>query len=277
MKTAYLYIILFFTTQFQAQEIALMTYNIRLDVTSDGENSWPNRKEKVAQLIHFHEPDILGIQEGLPHQVDFLKNALTNYVAFGQGRDGHQNGEHSTVFYKKERFELLSHETFWLSETPNKVTKGWDAALNRICTFGLFKDKKTNKVFYVFNTHFDHVGEVARSKSAQLIHQKITEINTQHVPVILMGDFNLEPTAEPLQFLSNHYWHSKHHAKLKYNEGGTFNAFAFHQPIPKEKEIDHIFVSKEKVEIHKYAVLNDSYECKYPSDHFPVWVELTLK
>ena len=99
MKTAYLYIIMFFTTQFQAQEMTLMTYNIRLDVISDGENSWPNRKEKVAQLIHFHEPDILGIQEGLPHQVDFLKNALTNYGAFGQGRDGHQNGEHSTVFY----------------------------------------------------------------------------------------------------------------------------------------------------------------------------------
>lgn len=265
-------IVLMISNQIFSQEIKVMTYNIRLDIASDGENSWQKRKEKVSDLIKFYEPDIFGIQEGLPHQVQFLDSVLSDYTVFGKGRDGEKTGEHSSIFYKSEKLELIEFDTFWLSETPNNVSKGWDAALNRICTYGLFRDKKTKRLFWVFNTHFDHIGEIARSKSVQLIHHKITQLNSQNFPVIIMGDFNLEPQSQPILFLSDRYIHSKMQSKLIYNSGGTFNAFEFHKPV--NREIDYIFVSKKSFDIKKYAVLTDSYSCKYPSDHFPVLIEL---
>lgn len=274
MKNTLLFLLMILSNENFGQELKVMTYNIRLDIDSDGENSWPNRKEKVSDLIQFYEPDIFGIQEGLPNQVQYLDSVLTEYKAFGAGRDGGLKGEHSSIFYKKNTYELIEFDTFWLSETPYEVSKGWDAALNRICTFGLFKNKETKQFFWVFNTHFDHVGEIARAKSAQLIHQKVSQVNKKDYPIVIMGDFNLEPNSEPILFLSNQYIHSKSVSKLSYNSGGTFNAFDFHKPISKEREIDHIFVSKKSFEVKKYAVLTDSYSCKYPSDHFPVFVEL---
>ncbi len=276
MKKIALVLLMIISNPFFGQELSVMTYNIRLDLASDEENSWPNRKEKVTDLIKFYEPDIFGIQEGLPHQVQFLNMVLSDYNVFGKGRDGGQNGEHSSIFYKSDKFELIDFDTFWLSETPDQVSKGWDAALNRICTYGLFKDKKTKQLFYVFNTHFDHIGKEARNKSAQLIYQKSTQLNTGNYPVIILGDFNLAPESEPILFLSDQYVHTRRDSKLTYNSGGTFNAFEFHKPINDDKEIDHIFVSKKSFEIKKYAVLTDSYFCKYPSDHFPVLVELTF-
>jgi len=274
MKKIILVVLMMVSNYFFGQDLKVMTYNIRLDLARDGENSWSNRKENVSNLINFYEPDIFGIQEGLPHQVQFLDSILLGYKVVGEGRDGGKNGEHSSIFYKSSKFELIECDTFWLSETPDEVSKGWDAALNRICTYGIFKDNETKQLFYVFNTHFDHVGEVARNNSAQLIHQKVSQLNTKDYPVMIMGDFNLEPQSEPILFLSNQYNHVKSDAKLIYNSGGTFNGFEFHKPILKEKEIDHIFVSKKSFEIKKYAVLTDSYSCKYPSDHFPVLVEL---
>jgi endonuclease/exonuclease/phosphatase family metal-dependent hydrolase len=274
MKKIILVVLMMVSNYFFGQDLKVMTYNIRLDLASDDENSWSNRKENVSNLINFYEPDILGIQEGLPHQVQFLDSMLLGYKVVGEGREGGKNGEHSSIFFKSRKFELIECDTFWLSETPDEVSKGWDAALNRICTYGIFKDNETELLFCVFNTHFDHVGEVARNKSAQLIHQKVSQLNTKDYPVIIMGDFNLEPQSEPILFLSNQYNHVKSDAKLIYNSGGTFNGFEFHKPILKEKEIDHIFVSKKSFEIKKYAVLTDSYSCKYPSDHFPVLVEL---
>ncbi|RAR50270.1 endonuclease/exonuclease/phosphatase family protein [Flavobacterium lacus] len=274
MKKIILVVLMMVSNYFFGQDLKVMTYNIRLDLARDGENSWSNRKENISNLINFYEPDIFGIQEGLPHQVQFLDSILLGYKVVGEGRDGGKNGEHSSIFYKSSKFELIECDTFWLSETPDEVSKGWDAALNRICTYGIFKDNETKQLFCVFNTHFDHVGEVARNKSAQLIHQKVSQLNTKDYPVMIMGDFNLEPQSEPILFLSNQYNHVKSDAKLIYNSGGTFNGFEFHKPILKEKEIDHIFVSKKSFEIKKYAVLTDSYSCKYPSDHFPVLVEL---
>lgn len=272
MNKTILLLMIFFSGQIFCQNLKVMTYNIRLDIASDGENSWSNRKEKVFGLIKFHQPDIFGIQEGLPNQVEFLDSILVDFDVIGKGRDGGQKGEHSSIFYNIEKFEVITSNTFWLSETPLKISRGWDAALNRICTYALFRDKKANKFFWVFNTHFDHVGEIARSKSAQLIHQKISELNKHNYPVIIMGDFNLEPETEPILFLSINYLNVKKAAKFVYNSSGTFNAFDFYKPVT--KEIDYVFVSKESFLVESYAVITDSNSCKYPSDHFPVLVEL---
>jgi endonuclease/exonuclease/phosphatase family metal-dependent hydrolase len=271
MKNYFILLFLLFSLMVESQNYKVMTYNIRLDVASDGENTWNLRKDHVAGLLQFYQPDILGIQEGLPHQVHYLDSLLIDYQVIGQGRDGGKKGEQSAIFYNHQTFDVLESDTFWLSETPEKVSKGWDAQLNRICTYGLFKNKTTKEVFWVFNTHLDHVGVVAREKSAQLIHQMIESKNSKKYPVVVMGDLNSEPITNQVMFLSEKYLNAKKEAALVYNATGTFNGFDFFKPVT--TEIDYIFLSKEKITIQKYAVLTDSYNCKYPSDHFPVLVE----
>jgi len=172
-----------------AQNLKIMTYNIRYDNPNDGENAWPNRKEHLFSQLAFYEPDVLGIQEALPHQVVEMANALPNYSNVGMARDGVGKGESSNIFYKKTRFEVLQQNTFWLSETPDVISKGWDAALNRVCTYVILKDKKSEKVIYVFNTHLDHLGELARNNSIQLILSKIKSLNSKNHPVFFFGGF----------------------------------------------------------------------------------------
>ena len=128
-----------------AQNLKIMTYNIRLDIAIDGENDWSHRKDFFTSQIQFYEPDIFGIQEATPNQVIDISNALSQYNHIGIGREGVGKGESSNIYYKKERFSVTNETTFWLSETPNEISKGWDAACNRVCTFALFEDLKSNK------------------------------------------------------------------------------------------------------------------------------------
>ncbi len=251
-----------------------MTYNIRYDNPEDGENSWLKRKEFLSDQIAYNNPNILGIQEGLHHQVHYLDSVLVDYSYIGIGRaDGKTKGEYSAVFYNSKNLNVLKEGTFWLSETPNEISVGWDAAMERICTYGLFENKLTNEKFWVFNTHFDHIGDVARVNSASLILKKIEEFNFDNLPVIVMGDFNLKPDAEPIQLLLKALNDSKHISLAKpFGPSGTFNGFKFNQPVL--DRIDYIFTSKDQVHVLKYAVLSNSKDCKYPSDHLPVLVEL---
>lgn len=159
---------LFITLQGISQPLKLMTYNVRLDVAVDGENKWDNRKELFTGLIKFHEPDILGIQESLPNQVNYLASNLLNFRHVGIAREGLNKGESSSIFYNFYRLELNESNTFWLSPTPDIVSKGWDASYLRVCTYALFTDKKTGRKFWVFNTHLDNNGIIARKKSIEL-------------------------------------------------------------------------------------------------------------
>lgn len=260
-----------------AQKLKLMTYNIRLDLASDGENAWPNRKEHWASQVTFYEPDIFGIQEALPHQVTDIAALLANYSYIGIGRDGIGKGESSNIFFKKKRFKVVQESTFWLSETPDTISKGWDAALNRVCTYALLEDTKTKQTFWVFNTHLDHIGETARTNSIQVILSKIQQLNTKNYPVFFMGDFNSEPTEDRIIKLKREMQDSRDICKEKpFGPSGTFNAFKHNEPVT--KRIDYIFLSKDNPFIvEKYAVLSDSKELRYPSDHLPVFIELELK
>ena len=175
---------------FAQTEVKVMSYNIRLNVESDGENKWDFRKDRVANLINYYEPDFIGGQEVTHGQLIDLTDRLPNYSFIGVGRDdGKEKGEYSCIFYKKEKYKLLQQSTFWLSPTPDSISKGWDAAIVRVCTYGLFKDIKTKKQFWVFNTHFDHIGKEARLESSKLIVEQIKRLNTKNYPVILSGDF----------------------------------------------------------------------------------------
>ncbi|MEP0365349.1 MAG: endonuclease/exonuclease/phosphatase family protein [Cyclobacteriaceae bacterium] len=256
-----------------AQSITMMTYNIRLSLASDGPNAWDNRKENVAGQIQFYESDIFGIQEGLPEQVDYLDSALQDYNFIGAGRDdGERKGEFSAIYFKSEKFKLLQSGTFWLSPTPDKPSKGWDAAYPRVCTYGQFQNLKSKEKFWVFNTHFDHVGDKARKESARLILKKIGNLNHEGLPVILSGDLNLTPDQAPIQALAAEMKDSRLASKTApFGPEGTWNGFDFNSPL--DRRIDYIFVSMD-VKVNKYAVLTDSQDQNFLSDHLPVFVEI---
>jgi endonuclease/exonuclease/phosphatase family metal-dependent hydrolase len=258
----------------KAQSLSAMTYNIRYATTNDGDNQWEKRKEFLTDQISFYAPDIFGIQEGLQHQVDFIDEQLAMYDFIGVGRDdGDKKGEYCAIFYNKKKLDLLGQSTFWLSTSPEKVSVGWDAAMERICTYGFFMEKETGAMFWVFNTHFDHIGVLAREKSSELIVQKIREINKDNLPVILMGDFNLNDQSKAIIYLSSSLNDSRNISlNSPFGPYGTFTGFKFHEPV--KDRIDYIFCSKENIQVEKYAVLTDSKGSKYPSDHFPVYVEV---
>jgi endonuclease/exonuclease/phosphatase family metal-dependent hydrolase len=260
-----------------AQEITCMTYNIRFDNPADGENRWDARKKNLVRLLREHDPDVFGIQEGLNHQVRYIDSLLEDYCFFGNGRDdGKDAGEFCAVFYKKSRFQLLQQGLFWLSETPGVPSRGWDAALNRICVYGMFKSINSRHRFLVFNTHLDHIGVLAREKSIELILEKANELNTDHVPVIILGDFNLEPDDQTIQRMLNRYQDSRLVCRGdRSGPEGTFNDFRF--DIPVTKRIDYIFVSKGKSKIKNYSVIADANNGLYPSDHFPVFAVVKLR
>jgi endonuclease/exonuclease/phosphatase family metal-dependent hydrolase len=261
-------------TSVNAQSLKAMTYNIRLDVASDGINAWPLRKDFFASQIQFYEPDILGVQEAMPHQVEDLEQLLPQYKQVGMGREGVGKGESSNIFYKKEMFKVLQTSTFWLSETPELISMGWDAACHRVCTYALFQEVKTNQLFWVFNTHLDHIGNQARTKGLELILSKIKQLNTKNQAVILMGDFNSEPHEERIVALKKMMNDSRDISMNKpFGPSGTFNNFEHNTAVT--ALIDYIFIAKKSnLKVKKYAILSDSKDLKYPSDHLPVYVEL---
>ncbi|PKP09748.1 MAG: endonuclease/exonuclease/phosphatase [Bacteroidetes bacterium HGW-Bacteroidetes-4] len=273
MKTLFLFFCVVLCSGITAgQTLKVMTYNIRLDLSSDSSNAWPNRKELVLDVIRFYEPAIFGVQEALPHQMQYLDSALPNFAFVGMGRDGGQQGEFSALFYNKNRFSVFEQATFWLSETPDVAGKGWDAAFPRICTHALFLDKETQQIFWVFNLHLDHVGEKARLKSVKLVQQRIAKLNNDGLPVILMGDFNASPDNEVIKWVSGFMKNTRDCSVFNYGTAATFNGFRFDEPPT--QCIDYIFVSPGAFTVEKHAVINDSNGGRYPSDHFPVLVEL---
>lgn len=276
MKKSILSTILFlvFLMSIQAQDIRVMSYNIRFNNPKDGPNAWSERKEDLLNQVLFSEASILGIQEGLLDQVQYLDQALPDFDYVGIGRDdGKTAGEFSALFYNSKQYKLLDSGTFWLSPTPEKPSKGWDAALNRVCTYARFKSKKGKK-FWVFNTHFDHVGKVARVESVKVILQQISTLNAKNEPVILMGDFNLPPESEAIQNVTNILKDTYTSTQLPpLGPNGTFNGFSWTSEI--NRRIDYIFVSPD-IQVKHMAILTDSKAQRYPSDHFPVLAKLRL-
>ncbi|SHG21513.1 endonuclease/exonuclease/phosphatase family protein [Flagellimonas flava] len=276
MKKAFLLLSLFTATLAIGQSLGVMSYNIRYDNPQDGENRWDNRKEHLISQLNFYAPDVFGTQEGLLHQLGDLKNGLNAYGYVGVGRDdGKEKGEFTAIFYHQETVELLKDNTFWLSLTPDKPSKAWDAALPRICTYSLFKMKESGRQFYVFNTHFDHIGEQARLESSLLILSKIKQLNTGGLPVILMGDFNMDPNSTGYSSITKEMkdCHIEVGAKA-YGPGGTFNGFDITKPT--DRRIDYIFVS-DGFKPLKSAIFSTVFNGLYPSDHFPVYTELDFE
>ena len=262
--------------------IRVMTFNVRVDVPSDGENAWSHRKEMVASTIRFHHADLVGIQEGLIGQVKDLAELLPMYSWVGVGRDdGKEAGEFTAIFYLKSRFEYRKGSTFWLSESPDRPGLGWDAACNRTVTWALFKDRIKNKEFYHFNTHLDHAGTIARKESAQLLLSSIQRIAGSE-PVIVTGDFNSEPESDVYQIMTQgSIDHTKielqdsEHESLFAHHGPhtTFNGFDLEKLKKDQRVIDYIFITPH-FDVINHGTLTDTQDGRFPSDHFPVLVEM---
>ncbi|HIU55321.1 MAG TPA: endonuclease/exonuclease/phosphatase family protein [Candidatus Gallibacteroides avistercoris] len=287
----------------EAQQLNVATYNLRNANRGDSTNGngWGQRYPVIADLVQFHDFDIFGTQECKHHQLEDLTQAMPQYAYIGIGRDdGKQAGEYSAIFYKKDKFKVLDHGDFWLSTDTSRPNKGWDAALPRICTWGIFKEKKSGFTFMFFNLHMDHVGVEARKESAKLILAKIKETGGK-LPVILTGDFNVDQTNESYLLLhdSGILRDSYEAAQFRYATNGTFNSF--NPNLKTDSRIDHVFISKQFT-VKKYGVLTDTYrsevsesqkeiksgnfpkevslhkyQARTPSDHFPVMVVLTYK
>ena len=267
------FILLTITSSIYPQPHTIVSYNIRYDNNWDIENSWEIRRSNIIQMLIKYSPSILGIQEGLLTQVQYIDNSLINYDYVGVGRDdGKNKGEFCAIYFDTTRYVLLKNSTFWLSETPDTISVGWDAALERICTYGLFKDRITKKEFWVFNTHFDHMGSIAREKSSGLILKRIKKINRQSLPVILMGDFNSIPNSPPVKEIITELSDALQISKEKlHGPRGTFNGF--NEDLPIEKRIDYIFTKK--LTVLSYRHINDRLENnRHISDHLPVMIKI---
>ncbi|MBI2417277.1 MAG: endonuclease/exonuclease/phosphatase family protein [Ignavibacteriales bacterium] len=277
-----LFFVITFCTGTYSQTVRVMTFNIRLDSPGDGENIWAKRRANLVSVITYHKADLVGLQEAQKHQLDYIMQSLPDYGYFGVGRDdGKESGEFMAILFRKNRFDTSGTSTFWCSENPDKPGKGWDAAFKRVTTYGKFFDKLTKKTFYMFNTHLDNEGVVARLESAKLIKQKMSAI-CKDFPVILTGDFNTTPQSAPYQ----HIIYTGNEAiplrmqdartiskRKPYGPSGTFTGFdMLARPMA---PIDFIFV-KEGVSVLSHAVLSDSFDGFLPSDHYPVLAEVVF-
>ncbi|MFH2031935.1 MAG: endonuclease/exonuclease/phosphatase family protein [Bacteroidota bacterium] len=262
------------------QSIRVMTFNVRLDIPSDEANVWNNRKANLVSMISFHKADIIGLQEAQKHQINYIEQSLPEYAWFGVGRDdGKEEGEFAAIFYRKDRFDTLDTSTFWCSETPEHPGLGWDAAYQRVTTFGKFKDKQTGKTFFLFNTHLDNEGRKARQESAKLIKKKMQTLCGNY-PVILTGDFNSTPNSVPYQIIvsaldtnsSMKLFDTRTITKSKpHGPSGTFTGFDI--LANPSSPIDFIFVKK-GITVLSHGTLSDSFDGFLPSDHYPVLAEI---
>jgi len=253
--------------------IKVMTYNIRNDNAYDKENSWQYRKEELVDLIEFYHPDFIGVQEALYNQVTYIVNNASNYKYIGTARDdGDKKGEFSAVYYDSLKYKLIVQKTFWLSETPEEVSVGWDASMERICTYGNFIDKQSKDTIHIFNTHFDHIGPIARAKSTELIISKINEYGLDNAKVVMMGDLNSAPQSKPIEIFNSSLKDAQKISKNKhYGPIGTFNNFD--TTLLLDNRIDYIFTQNLTVKSHRH-VDDKRKNNLWVSDHLPVLVEL---
>lgn len=260
-------------------KIRVMSYNIKFDDPGDEINGWDRRKKRVLNLLAFYEPDFIGTQEGLLHQLEYLESGLESTARIGVGRtDGELEGEFSAILYNTDKYELVanSDSTIWLSETPSEPSKSWDAALPRILTWGKFRSKNGGKEFFVFNTHFDHIGDTARAESANLIVETINQVAGE-LSVILTGDFNAVEESAPYKNLtgSNSNLKDAFYATKLPHVGPLFTYEGFSVlNTDNKRRIDYIFVN-EKVQVHRHAFISDFRDGRYPSDHLPVLADVS--
>lgn len=262
-------------------EISVVSFNVRLDSPQDGEDRWENRRQAAAEMIRRERPTLVGLQEAQPHQLGFLAASCPDYAWYGLGRESgkipSETGEYPSeetmaVMWRKSDVELLDRGTFWLSETPDSVSKGWDAYCNRTCTWGLFRCKDSGRKFYFFNTHLDHIGQTARTESMKLIAARLGGIDVEGVPTFLTADFNSRTTDACFAPLHACMADARTEAPLT-DDKPSWNGYG-RKSTP--NWLDHIFFAGEGCRAVEFRTLTDDYGAPYISDHYPVLARFRL-
>lgn len=252
-----------------SDELKVISYNIRVINSKDGANEWKYRAEASPAMIKDYAPDIFGLQEAMPGHLEYLTETLPDYSYVGVGReDGKMEGENMAIFYNKKTVELLEWGTYWLSETPEEPSKGWDAACKRTATWALMQKKDNGKRFFYVNTHLDHRGAEAQQKGLDLIVKRIAAMNPDGLPMVLTGDFNVEPNNPVLDELNTRMLDAKKTA-VKTDARATFNGWGSRAIV-----IDYIYYSGFS-ECPEYETIVRQYEdVLYISDHYPIMARL---
>ncbi len=277
MKKALLILMLILispATVLQAQRVKVISFNIRYDGAKqeDGENAWYYRSKAVINMIKKEQPVVLGLQEALLDQLSLIdRNFKKKYRRVGVGRDnGITRGEHMAIYYDNTKVDLVWHKTRWLSETPKRVSKGWDAACLRTVTIAMFRHRETGKTFYYFNTHLDHVGQIARSESIKYIAQLIQNLSSGQSPVIVGGDMNSNLDSEIFNPLYDLGFNSAREVAPRTDHKNTYNAFGKNNGAI----IDHFLVLNTNV--LRYQTITRGYGVPFISDHYPISITIEL-
>ena len=247
--------------------LKVMSFNVRTSVKDDGPNSWEFRRPASVAMLNEQRPDIFGVQEAQPDQLVYIASECPDYIPFGEGRDGGEEGEHAAIFYNRNVLELVDGGTWWLSETPDTVSRGWDAKYPRTATWGLMEDLRNGKQFYFVNTHLDHKGALARKNGLKLILEKTRGLNPE-IPLVLTGDFNVSPGDECLEDLDRQMQSARAVAKIT-SDKPSCNHYKSSTEI-----IDYIyFIGFDRAD--KFEVLDKEYAgVPYISDHYPITATL---
>ena len=255
----------------EQKELKVMSYNIRMGIAKDGTNSWEFRCPATIEMLNAQKPDVFGVQEAFEFQIRFIEEYCRDYKSVGVGRDdGKKKGEYMSIFWNKKTVSLLKWGTFWLSETPDKPSKGWDAHCRRTATWALMKDKKTGKKFYFVNTHLDHKGKEAQKNGLKLIVDRIESINPQGYPMILTGDFNIKPDNAALTELDSRMQSTRKIAADTDNHN-TFNGWSVK---PTDNVIDYIYISGFS-SCPQYKTVTEKFaERPFVSDHYPIFARV---
>ena len=253
-------------------DIKVISYNIRYNNPNDGKDIWENRRSSIVNYVIDEDPDFIGFQEVTFSQLNYLNLNLPDYNYVGVGRDdGKNKGEFSPIYFKKSKFKLIDSSTFWLSTNPEIISVGWDASMERICTYGLFKHKKSKKEIWVFNTHLDHIGAVARLESSRLIVKKIKELTKEDDYVILTGDFNAVENSKPILILNNFLMDTNNNLNKTNSNYGTYNGFKLNEPAI--NRIDYVFQKNFNLIKSGHHHVKTNLK-RWASDHNPVYANL---
>lgn len=249
----------------------VMTFNVCYGGV--GKTAMRRRAPYLTKDVRLYMPDSIGFQEATSSWIHVLQEALPEYAYVGVGRDnGKAAGEHNPVFYRKDKYDLVDNGTFWLSETPERVSVGWDAAFNRICTWVVLKDKKTGQTYAHYNTHFDNIGKLAQQKSARLLLERVKQST---VPVVVTGDFNTNEHSAVYKTMTGSFL-----ADSKYAAEDTMSSLTYHGYEPEQfwgqTPIDFIYLSKERFHVLKYQVIKDKIDGRFLSDHYAVYTDFVF-
>lgn len=254
-------------------DISVISFNIRVDNAADGTNVWRNRRDAVVTMIERERPMLLGLQEAQPHQITYLSEHCPDYAWYGLGRDtgkvppatdSYAVEETMAIFWRTAELELLDKGTFWLSETPDRVSKGWDASYRRTCTWAGFRHKKSGQTCYFFNTHLDNDGKVAREESIKLLVSRMKTINSKRRVSFLTADFNSNVTDACFAPLHVYMRDARANAAVS-DDYPSWNGYG-----ASTGRLDHVFFSGDNCTAREFRTLRGDYGVPYISDHYPV-------